>query len=168
MSPKKRGRAGRHKQGTKRSLAQNVPSGDKRTHREGQNSFQQKPVWSFEVLDIEGPWGWNNDKVTSILWTEIVPKLQSFETMTWGEITQQAGGRKHGNNHHFISVEALTRKVQKRLSAIRQDDIDEIFSFRLKAKTRIYGLTEGQVFKLLWYDPFHGNNREAVVSVTQK
>ena len=88
--------------------------------------------------------------------------------MTWGEIIQQAGGRRHGNNHHLVEVATLTRKARRRLEEIRQDDIDEIFSFRLTARTRVYGLTEGRVFKLLWYDPFHGNNSKAVVPVTQQ
>ena len=166
MSPKKNRRSRRQNKAGKRALAQSVPRRDKRSRREEPNFLQQTPVWSIKVLDIEGLWGWNNDELKSLLWTEIVPKLQNFETMTWAEINQAAGGRKHGNNHHSVSVEGLTRKAQKRLSEINQDDVDEIFSFRLTGKKRIYGIREGRVLKLLWYDPFHGDNKKALVPVS--
>ncbi len=156
----------KHRRQQKRTLTQNTPLGGKRNLIEEKNILQQTPAWSFEVLDIEGPWGWNNDEVNAIFWTKMVPKLQSFETMTRAEISQAAGGRRHGNNHHFVNVEDLTRKAQKRLSEIRQDDIDAIFSFRLTARTRIYGIRESRIFKLLWYDPFHADNRKAVVPIS--
>ena len=124
MSSRKKTRV---KQQKKRSLAKKIPSGDKRSRREEPNIIQQTPVWSFEVLDMEGPWGWNKDVVKSIFWTQIVPKLQNFETMTWSEINQATGGRTHGNNHHYVSVDALTHKARTRLSKINQDDIDAIF-----------------------------------------
>lgn len=86
--------------------------------------------------------------------------------MTWAEISQVAGDRRRGNNHHHIGVEDLTREAQKRLSEINQDDVDGIFSFRLAGRKRIYGIREGRVLKLLWYDPFHGDNKKAVVPVS--
>lgn len=167
MSSKK-ARARRQKQATKRGRARNVPTGGKRARIPKQNILQQTPAWSIEVLDIEGPWGWNNDRVKSELWTEIVPKLQNFETMTWGEINHASGGRRQGNNHHSIRVMELTSEAQKRLLDIKQDDTAEIFSFRLTGRTRIYGIRDGRVLKLLWYDPFHGDNRKAVVPVRRK
>lgn len=166
MSPKKKQRSRRRDRARKRAFAQSIPSGDKRSRREEQNVLQQTPVWSFEVLDIKGQWGWDNDEVKSQLWTEIVPKLQNFETMTWAEISQVAGGRRRGNNHHHVGVEDLTREAQKRLSEINQDDVDGIFPFRLAGRKRIYGIREGRVLKLLWYDPFHGDNKKAVVPVS--
>lgn len=108
MKPKKK-----HRRRQKRTLTQNTPSGGKLNLREEKNILQQTPAWSFEVLDVQGPWGWNNDEVNSIFWTKKVPKLQGFETMTWAEISQAAGGRRHGNNLRFVNVEDLTRKAQK-------------------------------------------------------
>ena len=121
-------------------------------------------VWAFGIVDRDGPWGWRTT-AARVWWNDILPKLQDFESMTWAEIQQAAGGRARGNNSHFVPVERLTRNAKERLAAIRQDDVSALFSLRLSATTRIYGIRDRRALKLLWYDPYHGTNAQAVYPV---
>ena len=85
--------------------------------------------------------------------------------MTWAEIMRTAGGRTRGTNHHFVEVEKLTRQAKERLTEIRQDNVSELFSLRLDATKRIYGIRDRRALKLLWYAPHHGTNAQAVYPV---
>lgn len=67
--------------------------------------------------------------------------------MSWAEI--------QGKQHHAIPVESLSKPAKDRLSEIGQDDIDEVFSFRLTGATRVFGIRDRGNVKLLWYDPDH-------------
>jgi hypothetical protein len=124
-------------------------------------------VWAFGVVDVEGPWGWRTGAARA-WWREILPKLQNLETMTWADILRPAGGRTHGNNNHPVAVEKLTKQAKDRLREINQDDVAELFSLRLDGTKRIYGIRDRRVLKLLWYDPFHGNNGRAVCPVRKR
>ena len=88
--------------------------------------------------------------------------------MTWAEIMQAAGGRARGTNSHFVQVERLTRQAKDRLAEIHQDDVSELFSLRLTATVRIYGIRDRRALKLLWYDPYHGTNTRAVYPVRSR
>ena len=124
-------------------------------------------VWAFAVVDRDGPWGWRTVAARD-WWTEILPKLQGFESMTWAEIMQAAGGRARGTNSHFVQVERLTRQAKDRLAEIHQDDVSELFSLRLTATVRVYGTRDRRALKLLWYDPYHGTNARAVYPVRNR
>ncbi len=122
---------------------------------------QEKIAWAFGAMDKDGDWGWRT-QASAAWWKELLPKLQNFETMTWIQIMQAAGGRRRGNNHHPVSVEDLTPQARKRLSQIKQNDVEKLFSLRLDGTKRIYGIRDRRVLKMLWYDPNHGNNAMAV------
>ena len=124
-------------------------------------------VWRFSVVDQCGPWGWRTEAARS-WWGEILPKLQNYESMTWAEIMQAAGGKSKGNNSHPVRVEKLTPKAKQRLKDIDQDDVSELFSLRLSSRTRVYGIRDGRVLKLLWYDKYHGVNASAVYPVRSR
>ena len=50
---------------------------------------------------------------------------------------------------------------------IGHEDVTELFSLRLDATKRVYGIRDRQVLKLLWFDPYHGDNSKAVYPVRQ-
>ena len=138
-----------------------------RRNQDPGGSDSERIAWALGILDKDGPWG--TDLISQkAWWNQVFPFLRDLETMTWSELRRAAGGRKRGNNHHPVSVEKMTRQAKKRLSEIEKDDISELFSLRLNSTTRIYGIRDGRVLKLLWYDPFHGNNGKAVYPVHNK
>lgn len=88
--------------------------------------------------------------------------------MTWAQLMQAAGGKKHGTNSHFVPLNNLSSDARSRLLEIGQGDVDGIFSLRLTGTKRIYGIRDGRALKLIWYDDDHGDNRNAVVPVTMR
>jgi hypothetical protein len=124
-------------------------------------------VWRFSVVDQGGDWGWRS-LAARFWWSEVLPKLQAFESMTWAEIMAAAGGRSRGTNSHPVDVARLSRRAKARLAEIQQEDVSELFSLRLTATTRIYGIRDRRALKLLWYDPHHGTNAQAVYPVRNR
>ncbi len=61
---------------------------------------------------------------------------------------------ENGTNSHFEDIAILCKEAQKRIEELHLD-IDQVFSLRLTATLRIYGILENGVFNVLWYDPNH-------------
>lgn len=123
-------------------------------------SDNQTIVWIVSTFDVDGPWGLAALQDTD--WRPILGHMKSFETMTWAEILKAAGGRREGNNNHPIPVEDLTPDAQKRIADIQLDDLDSVFSLRCTGTIRLYGIRDQRVCRLLWFDPWHGDNKKAV------
>jgi len=117
-------------------------------------SLEMRPLWSIEKLDFGCKWSCL-DNWLSCLCDEIIPKLKDFETMTWQQIISASGGRRYGTNNHPIPVNELIKEARDRLAELRLDDYDELFSLRLTSRKRIWGIRDGCVFRILWFDPYH-------------
>jgi hypothetical protein len=106
------------------------------------------PAWRLDLFDAEGPWGRGGIELQHI-WDDIFPKLKNYESMRWGEIL------KDQRRNHSVRKTALIKEAQERLIKLRLDDIDELFRFRLTGEQRVWGIRDGFVFSILWWDPFH-------------
>lgn len=104
-----------------------------------------RPVWRFGIVDLEGPYGWA--VATSPDLRAVLSSLRSFETMRWSEI--------EGKRHHFIAKSQPSKPSRDRLVAIKQDDIDQVFSLALGGLPRVIGIRDRWMFKILWWDPHH-------------
>jgi hypothetical protein len=105
------------------------------------------PVWQFQLVDWDGPFGWRN--IEKPKWQEILQKLGQFETRTWADI------KSDGNNHAVDIQNSPNPATPKRLAEIHLDDIDELFSLRLSGKERLWGILEQHILQILWWDPNH-------------
>jgi hypothetical protein len=121
-----------------------------------------KPAWRFSRFDWDGPWGIEACRTPK--WREhIEGHLASFESMTWQAILDTSGGKKagRGNNHHSISRDRFSKIAQQRLEA-KKIYADDLFSLRLQQTIRLYGVREGLILEIVWFDPFHfRGNKEA-------
>ncbi|MFZ2170940.1 MAG: hypothetical protein WAW61_15045, partial [Methylococcaceae bacterium] len=117
---------------------------DNKSPRANIAQTDNKPSWRFSTVDKNGPFAWPIGKDKEL---EIVGKLHGFDSMEWTKII--------GTDHHFIPVSNLSKEAQKRLDEIKQDDIDQVFSFHLQGKPRIICIRDRHIAKLLWYDPDH-------------
>lgn len=120
------------------------------------------PSWIFNQSDKDGAWGINKENLVDKMWSDIIPRLKNFETMTWSDILISAKVQNHS-----IPINQLNKVAKDRLKKLNILD-DEIVSLRVDAKTRIYGFIYGAKFKILWCDFNHGNNNECVCKSTLK
>lgn len=147
MSPKK---------SKKPQAGANIPSGQRILQGADPDFYRtQTPVWSLRSLDLDhSRWGWKRLGHEAV-WQKIWPKLRDREGMTWAEIEQEVGGRKSGTNSHNVAVATdLIREAQQRLDELGHL-ADSLFSLRLQGTQRIYGIREGRVLRLIWFDENH-------------
>lgn len=128
-------------------------SKDPRTSQNPGSEDNKTVVWQISRLDPDGKWGWRG-LCQNQFWNDILPKLKDFESMTWNEI-HAATKKNRGNLHHSIPKTSLNKEAQERLEHLNQDDIDKLFSLRLQGAHRVFGIKDGRVLKLLWFDPGH-------------
>lgn len=112
------------------------------------NAYDLHPSWRISSMEMIGPFGWQDIPTEKVL--EIINKLSAFEKLTWKEILVE---RNQG--HHRVAVSKLIREAQERLREVRQDDIDELVSLRLSGRERVWGILEGGVLRILWWDAEH-------------
>lgn len=113
--------------------------------------LSETPKWAFKMCDMEHPkWAVK----TSAFGEKILPKLASFEGLTWSEIQSASGGRSHGTNSHFEKVTDLIKEAQNRIIELNIHT-DDVFSLRLSGTERLYGTLSDGIFNIIWYDPKH-------------
>lgn len=103
--------------------------------------------WSFALFD--GSIEWHTHGYKEETFRQVAEHMRGYEGMTWGEIENK---RKH---NHPVPVGGLIPRAQARLREINQDDIDELWRFRFGGQLRIWGIRDGRLFKVLWWDPQH-------------
>lgn len=106
------------------------------------------PSWQFGSADMAGQWGWQSLPRESF--DLILARLKSYESQTWAEII---GDRN--NSCGPMATESICAEAKARLEAIRQADTDSLFKLRVTQKGRVWGIKEGPVLKILWWDPEH-------------
>lgn len=144
MSPCKRPRQGRHSKGGRKP----------RSRKRASNFDQMRPVWSFAIADKEGVESLYSDRSCREWCSTILAKLRDFESMTWADIKRQTN-RAGKTRNHYVATRNLTRSARERLEKLKQDDVERLFSLRLSSRIRIYGIVDGHILKIIWYDPEH-------------
>jgi len=94
------------------------------------------------------PFGWHVIDANTL--GEVRARLASFESMTWNEILYA-----YGSPNHRVQLHRLCQDARDRLVAINQDDIDSLISLRVQGKPRVWGILDGSVLVILWWDPEH-------------
>ncbi|HHF7365146.1 TPA: hypothetical protein ACPSKY_000238 [Legionella bozemanae] len=105
-----------------------------------------KIYWSFSLIDSDGPWGFHNickDEFHSL----VTHDFKSKEGINWSQLKSSGS--------HNVEINQLIKRAQHRLTEIFLDDRDELFSMRFSGTKRVWGIRDGNVFKVLWWDPNH-------------
>ena len=124
------------------------PSQKKPGYEPGPDPNSAFPSWRIGLLEMVDPFGWHEiekDKLSSIR-----QKFANFESMTWNEILVT-----HKHQNHSVSLDKLCKDALNRLRQIKQDDIEALVSLHLAGKERVWGIRQGEVLKVLWWDPEH-------------
>lgn len=140
--------------------AQDIPSRQIKTGGDPESLDKETLAWHFHRLDNpHADWGWH--QLQPVHWRNVLDHLIAFEGLTWAQLKQQAGGRNHGTNHHSLPISELAAGAKHRLSELHLDEFDSVFSLRISNTLRLYGVRNGRVLQLIWYDPHHGTRRGA-------
>lgn len=108
---------------------------------------QNTPTWSFALVDIDGPFGW--DTATQDDFLSIIQHLRSLEK---SKLSELFGDRRRKN--HQPRSDQLGKEARKRLTTLKLDP-DRLVSIRLTGANRIWAILDGSVLSLLWWDPYH-------------
>lgn len=101
--------------------------------------------WRFGAVDHGGPFSWN--KLPDDDYRKVMEKLHKFESMDMSAI--------NNSGSHSIEIDKISKEGKDRLIEIQQDDIDELMSFRIMGKPRVFCIPHGSVMRVLWWDPEH-------------
>lgn len=142
----------------KKPKAKQLPkAAEVRMAADPESYLKRTPVWRFSDFDWEGPWG-HECVVAHVakIRDHIEQHLASLETMTWQEILRANGGKGEGkgNNSHEVSTDKFKPDVKQRLKE-KKIFADTLFSLRLDAGTRLYGVRENHCLRLVFFDPYH-------------
>ncbi len=101
-------------------------------------------------------WAFTQNHIGTLIWTELLPRLQALETQTWSEILVY-----NKKQNHSLDLNDLNKVAQDRLAS-RYIEAESLISLRITANHRLYGYITGRVFNILWYDDDHGDNSTCV------
>lgn len=131
---------------TKKKLSK--PESSERSFRNSTVSSQSEFVcWQFSIMDMDINSPFSFAKLDAAGWSDLLQQAKSWESMTWGEI--------EGRNNHAIAIDKLSPEARTRLIGLKLDDIDEVFSLRLRGRERVIGIRDRHIFRVLWYAPEH-------------
>ena len=103
-------------------------------------------AWRFSTCDKAGQFAWTGLEHGEAF-KEVMDRLHEFETKTWDEITRTGS--------HPIEVYKCEKSARDRLTDIQQDDVDELMSFRISGKKRVWCIQDRNIMRILWWDPDH-------------
>src|ERR1700734_3601658 len=111
----------------KSSKVLNTPSDSKTPRVLDLNVEKSKPLWSFKIMDTDGPFSWRRlyGKNTGL----VLDRLKHLESMTWEEIT--------GEDNHSIDKNKCSQDARDRLTEIHLEDIDSVYSLHINGRQRI-------------------------------
>ncbi|MEY8575546.1 hypothetical protein AALD01_14395 [Oscillospiraceae bacterium 21-37] len=134
-----------------------TPKGKKRSNasKHGDGLYQLSPKWSFVKCDMQHErWGisQNAEHLANML-----ARFKEWERVTWGDILTTTAGRKSNTQSHSMAVGILDKDAIKRLSVLKLDEYDMLYSLTITGRQRVWGIMieETGTFQLLWYDPNH-------------
>jgi hypothetical protein len=125
-----------------------APGKTLRVAQEPQSIMEVRPSWRLSNLRMKGPFGW--DSIDRDDMKQVVAHFKSLESMTWSDIL--VAGRKH--NHH-CDVGGMSREAQTCIEEDWQGGADDVLTIRLTNRKRVWGILEGPIVYLLWWDPDH-------------
>jgi len=103
-------------------------------------------AWRFSGADSDGPFAWTT-LIHGSPFKEVIERLHEFEKMNWEQIIRTGS--------HPIEIWKCEKAARDRLAEIKQDDIDELMSFRITGLKRVWCIQDRNIMRVLWWDPEH-------------
>lgn len=133
--------------GKKQKLAKHLQNPEPQKIPHSDPEIEGLPLaWRFSGCDRGGPFSWaalDHGKP----FEEVMNRLREFEIKSWEELMRTGS--------HPVEVWKCERSAQDRLAEIKQDDLDELMSFRIAGKKRVWCIKDRNIMRILWWDPEH-------------
>lgn len=122
------------------------PAGSKRPGIESTpDVVRHEPMtWGLGLVDFGGEWGWRKLDPDDI--ERLHEELVELEGETLHDLRKTEKVKE-------IPAQHMVREAQQRLGLLELEEHDTLWELRLKGKRRTWGLMQGPVFCLLWWDP---------------
>jgi hypothetical protein len=112
--------------------------------------------WTAQEVDHEhaGAWDWD---LTPKETADLLDLLSSTSRLVWREVKELKfnSQRRTRALHHSQPVESICTEARQRLDAMGRGDQEEVFRLRHGNTIRVWGVLEGPVFSILWFDRDH-------------
>jgi len=108
------------------------------------------PSWRLREMLWVDPFGWHSMNAADV--AKVYGRLSTLERQTWREILQPSTGRR---KHHYMPVDQICKSAREQLEEKRLDDTDALVSLRIGQTERVWGILQGGVLLVLWWDPDH-------------
>ena len=140
------------------------PKGKSFSKEDPESSMRKHLSWSFSQCDMDPTcrWAFFKERLSETFWDLLLPKMREFESMTLAEIF--VIGKDH---NHGILTEELNKRAEKRLEELKIE-AEAVHSLRLGGQLRLYGVLDGAVYNIIWYDDDHGDNDRCVCRSNKK
>ena len=139
------------------------------THQKDPQTLDKEKIrFRFDLFDHEHDlWGIYKDAKTL---REFLLFCKNIESQTWGEIKRAVGRKEKGTNNHFLNLDRFSKKAKERINHQNLDKLigDTLFSIGINNCTRLYGIQEECFFRIIWHDPYHGEEDKAAYPVKKK
>lgn len=136
---------------SKKPVKKYNPQSKNPTVKQSPDGFMKNcPVWAFSKCAQK------NQKWTVFcrdFYETGIPKMMSFEGMTWGEIIRQTHDKTCKSSNHYIGFDKLSPQGKQNFP--NYYDSDNLFSLRIDNLKRLIGFLEDGTFYILWYDQGH-------------
>jgi hypothetical protein len=76
-------------------------------------------------------------------------RLSELERLDW------TGLKCNGKYCHNVALDSICSEAQRRLEEKRLDDNDALIELRCSGTHRVWGIEDGNVFMIIWWDPDH-------------
>ena len=106
----------------------------------------ERIVFRLSWMDHDGDFSWAGLSTDDV--RLVAQRCKSWETLRAGEFIGQTGTKP-------IPFVNMSPVAQKRAAEIELDVFDGLWELRLGGKQRIWGLLDGHVFYIVWWDPDH-------------
>lgn len=114
-----------------------------------------KCIWTFDRIDKDGEFAFDTSR-KDFDSKFVFEKMIAYNSMTWAKIKNQTHDKGKSKHHYIKDTKNLSKVCQDRIKKMElYEETDNLFSFALNNKIRIFGLVQSGIFHVLWYDPNH-------------
>lgn len=147
------------KKGTLWRDTRGLPKAEKKASAEAATPIAiDKLLFRFSgaIVDHEYTDGWNWD-LSPKESKDLLDLLADVSQKTWADVKEMKTNSKNNSRplHHDQPVDSIDKRAQKRLEEIGRGDQEKVFRLRHGNMVRVWGVLDGSLFHILWYDRDH-------------